>query len=109
MTVTREARIEAIKVLIAEGWNPPLPSERVVDKLARTMDSFRPEVDLPTESSTRCLYLAAEGYSIKETAELLGLSPYTVMDHRKHYIRRLGARNTTHAVVIALRRGLLAA
>jgi DNA-binding CsgD family transcriptional regulator len=53
------------------------------------------------------LAAAAEGLCAQETARRLFLSQWTVKDYRKRAIERLGARNTTHAVALALRQGLL--
>lgn len=50
---------------------------------------------------------AAEGETAAQTGARLFLSSETVKDYRKRVIAKLGARNGTHAVVLALRRGLL--
>ena len=53
------------------------------------------------------LELLAEGDSNPEIAVALGLSEETIKTHVKHCIAKLGARNRTHAAVLALRRGLI--
>jgi DNA-binding CsgD family transcriptional regulator len=50
---------------------------------------------------------AAEGETAIETARRLYLSSETVKSYRKRIIAKLGARNGTHAVALALRAGLL--
>ena len=50
---------------------------------------------------------AAEGNSCKETGRDLGITESTVKVHRKAIIRLLGAKNCTHAVIMALRKGLI--
>ena len=50
---------------------------------------------------------AANGFSTKAIALMLGLSYYTVQDYRRQVIEELEARNMTHAVAIGLRRGLI--
>jgi len=54
------------------------------------------------------LGLMARGLTALEVAALLGLTVETVKDHGKHARKRLGARNTAHAVAIALRHRLIA-
>lgn len=49
----------------------------------------------------------SHGMDRKMTGRQLGLSPYTVADYMKAARQVLGARNRTHAVAIALRRGLI--
>jgi DNA-binding CsgD family transcriptional regulator len=53
------------------------------------------------------LAAAAEGLCAEETGRRLRISAWTVKDYRRMAIASLGARNTTHAVALALRRGLL--
>ena len=50
---------------------------------------------------------AAEGETAAQTGARLFLSSETVKDYRKRIIAKLGARNGTHAVALALRHGLL--
>jgi DNA-binding CsgD family transcriptional regulator len=55
------------------------------------------------------LTAAAEGLNRKETGARLWVAENTVQYARAHILRRLGARNLTHAVAIAYARGLLPA
>jgi DNA-binding CsgD family transcriptional regulator len=50
---------------------------------------------------------AAEGETAAQTGARLFLSSETVKSYRKRVIAKLGARNGTHAVALALRSGLL--
>jgi DNA-binding CsgD family transcriptional regulator len=50
---------------------------------------------------------AAEGLTHKETAVKLHISPETVKVYRKEAILICNARNTTHAVALSIRAGLL--
>lgn len=50
---------------------------------------------------------AARGETMAQTAGRLHVSRHTVEAERRVAIARLGARNTTHAVAIAIRAGLL--
>jgi DNA-binding CsgD family transcriptional regulator len=60
-----------------------------------------------TDRETEILAAAAEGETAAETGRRLFLSSETVKGYRKRIIAKLGARNGTHAVVLAIRRGLL--
>ena len=53
------------------------------------------------------LQLIAEGFSAKEIASDLGISPKTVEAHRTSVMRKLGARKATELVRYALRHGLI--
>jgi two-component system NarL family response regulator len=50
---------------------------------------------------------AAEGETAAQTGARLYLSTETVKSYRKRIIAKLGARNGTHAVALALRAGKL--
>lgn len=53
------------------------------------------------------LQMVAEGYSNKEIAGHFGLTEHTVKNHLTGIMRKLGARDRAHAVVLALRQGRL--
>jgi DNA-binding NarL/FixJ family response regulator len=53
------------------------------------------------------LRLIQEGYKNKQIADQLSISENTVNFHIKNLVGKLGARDRTHAVTIATRRGLL--
>jgi LuxR family quorum sensing-dependent transcriptional regulator len=54
------------------------------------------------------LVLSARGKSTAEIATTMGIAERTVEEHVRHACRRLGARNRTHAVAIAIRDALIA-
>lgn len=60
-----------------------------------------------TEREEEILAGAAEGETAAQTGARLYLSSETVKSYRKRIIAKLGARNGTHAVALALRTGLL--
>ena len=60
-----------------------------------------------TRRQREILQLIADGGSSAFAARELGLSEETVKTHTKNVIGRLGARNRTHAVAIALRESLI--
>jgi DNA-binding CsgD family transcriptional regulator len=53
------------------------------------------------------LQMVAEGYSNKEIASHFGLTEHTIKNHLTGIMRKLGARDRAHAVVLALRQGRL--
>ncbi|HEY7455754.1 MAG TPA: response regulator transcription factor [Solirubrobacterales bacterium] len=60
-----------------------------------------------TRRQREILQLLADGGSTAVAARRLDLSEETVKTHTKHVLARLGARNRTHAVAIALRECLI--
>jgi DNA-binding NarL/FixJ family response regulator len=60
-----------------------------------------------TRRQREILQLLANGESATVTARRLDLSEETVKTHTKNAVARLGARNRTHAVAIALRECLI--
>jgi DNA-binding NarL/FixJ family response regulator len=60
-----------------------------------------------TKRQREILQLLANGESTSVAARELGLSEETVKTHTKNALARLGARNRTHAVAIALRDSLI--
>ena len=69
-------------------------------------DSVQPETKL-TERELDVLKLAANGLRNSEIAQLLKISEYTVADHMKSVLKRLGATTRVEAAVVACRAGLL--
>jgi two-component system, NarL family, response regulator len=60
-----------------------------------------------TRRQREILQLLADGGSTAAAARELGLSEETVKTHTKNVLARLGAKNRTHAVAIALRECLI--
>jgi len=60
-----------------------------------------------TPHQCELLQCCAEGMSGKEIAVAFGISLRTIRAHLQNIHSRLGARNTTHAVYIAARLGLI--
>ena len=60
-----------------------------------------------TEREAEVLGYAARGFTSEQTAIILFLSVETVKHHRKQAIAKLYAANTTHAVALAARDGLI--
>ena len=53
------------------------------------------------------LRLIGEGFRNKQIADQLGIAETTVNFHIRNVVEKLGANDRTHAVTIALRRGML--
>ena len=61
---------------------------------------------LVTERNLEALLSAAEGETMQETAERLGITVQAVAKRRQAACQELGARNITHAVALACQRGI---
>ena len=60
-----------------------------------------------TTRELEVLRLIRDGYRNKQIADQLAIAETTVNFHIKNLVSKLGANDRTHAVTIALRRGLL--
>jgi DNA-binding NarL/FixJ family response regulator len=65
------------------------------------------EGDELTAREIEVLRLAAEGKTAKQIGEQIHLAEETVKGHRKYAMYKLGAHNVTHAVVTAIKRGII--
>ncbi|MBV9265963.1 MAG: response regulator transcription factor [Acidobacteriaceae bacterium] len=70
------------------------------------LDGFFPEVAL-TGREAEVLTLVARGLGNKEIGDMLGTAAGTVKAHVQSILAKLGARDRTHAVTIAIRRGII--
>jgi DNA-binding NarL/FixJ family response regulator len=77
---------------------PPAVAARLAEHLG--------EEDL-TDRELEVLRLIRDGYRNKQIADQLAIAETTVSFHIKNLVDKLGANDRTHAVTIALRRGLL--
>lgn len=60
-----------------------------------------------SKQELRILALVARGRTNKAIAETVFLSPYTVKDHVRAILKKLGAKNRAEAVLVAAKRGLI--
>jgi two-component system NarL family response regulator len=74
--------------------------------VAERLSEHFPQVAL-TGRETEVLNLVAQGLSNKEIASRLGTASGTIKMHVQNVLEKLGAADRTHAVTIALRRGIL--
>jgi DNA-binding NarL/FixJ family response regulator len=77
---------------------PPSVAEQLAGRLAKAALSSR-EIDV--------LKLIAEGLSTKEVATRLGVADTTAKKHTAGVLSKLGAKDRTHAVRLALERGII--
>jgi DNA-binding NarL/FixJ family response regulator len=75
-------------------------------EVTQQLSGFFPEVAL-TPREVEVLSLVARGFGNKEVGDVLGTAPGTVKAHVQSILGKLGAKDRTHAVTIALRRGII--
>ena len=78
-----------------------IPSE-----VSQQLNGFFPEVAL-TPREVEVLSFVARGLGNKEIGDALGTASGTVKAHVQSILGKLGAKDRTHAVTIALRRGII--
>jgi len=96
------ARTAGAEMMAKAAW-AALEQERFVDPAVPPRGS-RGKL---TRRQREILQLLADGGSTVVAARELGLSEETIKTHTKNALGRLGARNRTHAVAIALRECLI--
>jgi DNA-binding NarL/FixJ family response regulator len=104
-TISDNASVaELTRAVRARSANPPL--RRLSDRpRSRAADCAR-DADL-TPRQRQVLEMIGAGCTAGEIATELGISPKTVENHKQQVFRRLGVHNQSHAVAIAIRRGLV--
>ena len=91
--------IRAIRVVHAGKRFIPL-------EVTQQLNGFFPELAL-TPREVEVLSLVARGFGNKEIGDVLGTAPGTAKAHVQSILSKLGAKDRTHAVAIALRRGII--
>jgi DNA-binding NarL/FixJ family response regulator len=74
--------------------------------VAVRLSEYFPQVSL-TMRETEVLRLVSEGLGNKEIADRLGTASGTIKMHVQNILDKLGASDRTHAVTMAIRRGIL--
>lgn len=95
---------------VAQGKSffSPAAARVIVDNYARpTATGVADRFDSLSEREREVFQLVAEGYSNKEVAELLHISPATVETHRAHVMEKLDLHSTAELVLCAVRRGIV--
>ena len=98
----------AIKAVHSGGtFLSPKAATVVVDKLiAGGAKKGEMVFDILSHREVEVLQLMCEGKSVKETAEILGLSPKTVDSHRANIMGKLDVRDVPSLVKFAIRMGV---
>lgn len=95
----RKELVDAIRTV--HGGRRIVPREIAVEIAEHAID------DALSERETEVLRHVASGNSNKQIAALLGVTEDTVKAHMKHILAKLVAQDRTHAVTIAIRRGII--
>ena len=87
----------------------PKASRMLADDYMRYLqeEQVHDSYDLLTGRERQILQLLAEGYSNKDIASLLDLSPTTVVCHRQHIFQKLNLHNLTDLILYGVRRGII--
>ncbi|HEY8555148.1 MAG TPA: response regulator transcription factor [Burkholderiales bacterium] len=104
---TSELELAVRAVARGETYLTPTISKRVIDDyLMRTTGSQGP-VDQLTKRQREILQLIAKGYTSKEMAQMLSLSPKTIETHRTQLMKQLDIHDVAGLVRYAIRVGLV--
>lgn len=95
----RKELVETIRS--AHGGKKRIPPEIAAEMVEHIKD------DALTEREIEVLLQVAAGHSNKIVADRLAISEDTVRSHMKNILSKLGANDRTHAVTIALKRGII--
>ena len=87
--------------------SPPLSEHAIATYIQKAKEATLDKHETLTTREREVLHLAAEGYSNREVAERLSISPYTAMTHRANLMRKLGLHSQTELVRYALQRGII--
>lgn len=60
-----------------------------------------------TDRERQIILLCRDGFMAKEIADQLGISTFTVNEHKKHIFKKLGINNTREMVHYALKKGII--
>ena len=108
--VSLETLVQAIDTLAQGGsWFAPNITERLLNTVRRDEGSFSMPAQLEplTDKELEILQLMAAGYSNKEIANALFKSEGTVKNQCSAILAKLGVRDRTRAVLLALELGLI--
>lgn len=87
--------------------SPPLSEQAIAAYVQKAKEATLDKYETLTTREREVLHLAAEGFSNREIAERLSISPYTAMTHRANLMRKLDLHSQTDLVRYALQRGII--
>ena len=107
------ADVDLIRAVVAvsqgKSFFSPAVARVIVDEYVRQLAErgVTDRYDALSEREREIFQLVAEGYSSKEVASLLQISPATVETHRAHVMEKLDTHNTAELVLYAVRKGVI--
>lgn len=101
--------ISAINAIMAgETYLYPAIASKVVDSfLGKEPLSAQDSYDLLTDREKQVLKLVAEGHTHKEIAEMLSISPKTVIVHQTNLCEKLGLSNKSDIIKFAFSKAII--
>lgn len=107
--IVQAARMAGARGYVSKEMDPESLARQLRDIVAHPEIDRLPQVDVPrlTPRESEVLPLLAQGFSNKEIAKNLGVSPDTVKDHLARLYAKLEAGDRTEAVSRARSIGLL--
>ena len=102
--------VEAVRA-VAEGkaYFSPKVSRVLADEYMRYLEAHQVEdsYDLLTSRERQILQLLAEGQANKDIADILDLSPTTVICHRQHIFQKLNFHTLAELILYSIRKGVI--
>ncbi|MGA3241960.1 MAG: response regulator transcription factor [Bryobacteraceae bacterium] len=102
--------VEAVRA-VAQGkaYFSPKVSRILADEYIRYLGAHQVEdgYDLLTSRERQILQLLAEGQANKDIADILDLSPTTVICHRQHIFQKLNFHTLAELILYSIRKGVI--
>jgi DNA-binding NarL/FixJ family response regulator len=105
---TSELELAVRAVARGETYLTPTISKRVIDDYLMRTTGSSGSTDQLTKRQREILQLIAKGYTSKEMAQMLNLSPKTIETHRTQLMKQLDIHDVAGLVRYAIRVGLVA-
>lgn len=93
--------------MLLPEWSDPARRDDALDRVAAAVFGPFPRRLRPSNGELRVLECLSHGMTAPMAAEALGVSVETVKSHLRSARRRLAAKNSTHAVTLAIRLGMI--
>jgi two-component system, NarL family, response regulator NreC len=102
--------VEAVRAVArGKAYFSPKVSRILADEYIRYLGAHQVEdgYDLLTSRERQILQLLAEGQANKDIAEILDLSPTTVICHRQHIFQKLNFHTLAELILYSIRKGVI--